>query len=106
MEVWLAERTRLPSKQQVTLTPCRLAETYKSSDKSGKPVDVTDSELQFRVGTGANLQKVKPVHVGTGKYNVNFVVPLPGNFPIDLWYEDKSVLTKAVDIRFYSGLWI
>lgn len=71
-------------------------------DKTGEPKDVTLHELLVRIGSGANLQKIKPVHVGLGTYSATFTIDLPGNHAVDLWYEDHTVLSKPENIRFYS----
>jgi len=72
-------------------------------DIMGTLSDVTIQELEFRVGTGSNLQKIRPERISTGKYKAPLKASLPGMQTFDLWYEEKSVLSKAQQVKFVLG---
>jgi len=71
-------------------------------DQAGDAVDINHSDLALRVGSGANLQSIRPVRVAKGHYTAPFTVPLPGFFAIDLFYDGKSVLLKPENVQFVA----
>jgi len=72
-------------------------------DPLGTLSDVNLQELEFRVGTGSNLVKSRPERISTGKYKAKLKATLPGMLTFDLHYEEKSVLSKAQQVKFVLG---
>jgi len=69
---------------------------------NGNPRDIDTAELEVRVGQGQTLQKLRVRQVTTGTYETDILVTLPGFYPIDLFFEDRSVLKEPVRVQWTS----
>jgi len=67
------------------------------------PHDIDINELEVRVGQGHSLQKLRTHRIDRGRYEVDIVVDLPGFFPVDVFFEERSVLKEPVRIQFTSA---
>jgi len=65
--------------------------------------DIDANELEVRIGQGHSLQKLHPHRIDRGRYEVDIVVDLPGFFPLDVFYEERSVLKEPVRIQFTTA---
>jgi len=70
---------------------------------NGVPHDIDTSELEVRVGQGHSLQKLHPRHIDKGTYEFNFSVDLPGNYPIDVFFEERSVLKEPIRVQWTTA---
>jgi len=74
-----------------------------SKTGSGVAHDIDLTELEVRVGQGSSLQKLRTRQIGTGAYDVDFRVDLPGFYMIDVLFEERSVLKEPVRVQFTTA---
>jgi len=70
---------------------------------NGNHKDIDESEIEVRVGQGHSLQKLHPRHIGTGTYEAIIAVDLPGFYPLDVFFEERTVLKEPVRIQWTTA---
>jgi len=74
---------------------------FTTKDGHGDMVNPDDiHELEVRVGTVPNVQKIRPTHLDKGVFKATFEVDTPGFYNVDVWYQDKSVLKEPSRAHF------
>jgi len=70
----------------------------KNVDGTGRDIDLRDLEVKF--GSGHSLQLLKPKRIGNGSYHCEATVELPGAFPLDIFFEGRSVIKQPVQTQW------
>jgi len=65
--------------------------------------DVDSSELEVRVGQSHTLQKLRTRRIGLGTFETDINVDLPGFYPIDVFFEERSVLKEPIRVQWISA---
>jgi len=69
----------------------------KTAEKDGSPKELGDDhlvDLEMRVGTGNDMQRIKPYRINDATYLGEYKIATPGFYEVDVWYEGHTVLRQ------------